>query len=288
MSKGFFNLYYTRRKEGLSLSIKFGCHGSTWELDYDKETNYLDQLIEAVKKAGFEGIDVQVAMLGKYQQAPERLKEKLDQEGIKLAALTLPFTWENATESEAERERADYYISYLKNFPGAILNLPSRNGPNRENLLKRQMDIICCANAVGKRAAEQGVQASFHPASPETSYFRIKSDYDVLFENLDMKYIGYTPDAGHIAMGGMDPVEIVRDNIDIIPHVHFKDCSNNFEWKKMGNGDIDFPGIVQVLKDNSYNGWIMVEEETEEAAVNPDGVIMDINKYVVNNLKSNL
>src|SRR5699024_2351128 len=159
-------------------------HGSTWELDYDKETDYLDELIEAVRHAGFEGIDVQVAMLGKYQEAPELLKEKLQEQGIELAALTLPFTWENATESEAEKERADYYISYLKNFPGAILNLPSRNGPNRENLLKRQMDIISCANAVGKRAAEQGVQASFHPASPETSYFRIKSDYDVLFENL--------------------------------------------------------------------------------------------------------
>lgn len=268
------------------MSIKFGCHGSTWELDYDKETDNLDQLIEDVKQAGFEGIDVQVAMLGKYQEDPKLLKKKLDQKGIKLAALTLPFTWENDEETQAEKERADYYISYLTNFPGAILNLPSRNGPNRENLKTRQMNIIRCANEVGKRAAEQGVQASFHPASPVTSYFRIQSDYNLLFNNLDTRYIGYTPDAGHIAMGGMDPVEIVRENIDIIPHVHFKDCSNDFKWKKMGTGDIDFPSIVRVLKEHGYEGWIMVEEETEEAAKQPGVVVKNINNYVEKNLKS--
>lgn len=85
--------------------------------------------------------------------------------------------------------------------------------------------------------------------------------------------------------GGMNPVEIVRDNLSIIKHVHFKDCSKYFEWKSMGNGDIDFPTIVQDLKDYGYKGWIMVEEETEETAVNPDKVIFDINDYVASNLK---
>ncbi|SFJ52360.1 inosose dehydratase [Halobacillus dabanensis] len=267
------------------MEIKFGCHGSTWELDYDKEIDYLDDIMDTVSKAGFKGIDVQVAMLGKYKHDPQKLKAELDKRGIELAALTVPFTWSNNNETEEERAHADYYINYLKYFSGAVMNVPSRVGPNRENLLKRQQQIISCANALGKRAFENGVVASFHPASPETSYFRTKEDYDVLFNSLDTRYIGYTPDAGHIMAGGMDPVKIVRDNLPIIKHVHFKDCSKTSEWKKMGTGDIDFPAIVEHLREYDYKGWIMVEEETEETAVDPNKVIYDINDYVENRLK---
>lgn len=260
--------------------IQLGCHGSTWELDYDKETDYLDRIIDTVRRTGFKGIDVQVALLGRYNNDPERLKDKLESSGVRLAALTVPFTWETAVESEEEKARADYYIAYVKHFPGALLNVPARNGPDRERLLERQTQIISCANALGERAYNEGVVASFHPASPATSYFRTAHDYGILFDNLDTRYIGYTPDAGHITAGGMDAFEVIRRRLPIIKHVHFKDCSSALEWKKMGQGDIDFPGIIRHLKDNGYNGWIMVEEETAEAAVDPDGVIADIGKHV--------
>ncbi|WEG13318.1 sugar phosphate isomerase/epimerase [Pullulanibacillus sp. KACC 23026] len=267
------------------MTIKFGCHTSTWVLDYDKEVDNLDHIIDVVSDSGFQGVDVQYALLGKYKNDPKKLKEKLDRKGIELAALTVPFTWLNDKESDEERARADFYIDYVKHFPNAKLNVPSRVGPNRDHLLKRQRDIIRCANALGKRAYENGVVASFHPASPATSYFRTESDYQVLFEELDTKYIGYTPDAGHIKAGGMNPVDIVRENLPIIKHVHFKDCSNNLTWAKMGEGDIDFPAIVTSLVDYGYDSWIMVEEETPETAVDPDHVIYNVHDYVVKHLK---
>ncbi|MCF6410741.1 sugar phosphate isomerase/epimerase family protein [Pseudalkalibacillus salsuginis] len=266
------------------MQIKFGCHGSTWELDYDKECDYLDRIMNTVKIAGFKGIDVQVALLGRYKNQPERLKEELAKRKIELAALTVPFTWEGENESAEEKEHADYYINFLKHFSGAVMNVPSRVGPNRDHLLKRQKEIINCVNSLGKRAFENGVVASFHPASPKTSYFRIKEDYDVLFEEIDRRYVGYTPDAGHIMAGGMNPVEIIRDNLSIIKHVHFKDCSVTFKWRKMGTGDIDFPTIVETLQNYNYKGWIMVEEETDEAAQEPDKVIHDVGEYVQSHL----
>ncbi|MCM3763864.1 sugar phosphate isomerase/epimerase [Neobacillus niacini] len=262
------------------MSIRFGCHGSTWELDYDKETDYLDHIISVVKNSGFKGIDVQVSLLGKFKSAPEQLKEKLDEHGLELAALTLPFSWLGSEESEQERELADYYLSYLLHFPNALLNVAPRVGPNRVNLLTRQREIIQCANSLANRAYDQGIVCSFHPSSPPTSYFRVEEDYTLLFEELDTRYIGYTPDAGHIAFGGMDPVEIVKRYLPIIKHVHFKDASFKPEWKTMGQGEIDFPAIVASLTDYGYNGWIMVEEETKESSANPDNAIMNIGDYV--------
>lgn len=261
------------------MTIKFGCHTSTWVLDYDKEIDVIDHIIDVVSKSGFKGLDIQVPLLGKYKDQPQQFKEKLASKGVELAAITVPFTWAGDEESQEEKERADSYINFLKNFPHAVMNLPSRVGPNREQLLSRQKQIIRSANAVGKRAFENGITASFHPASPETSYFRTFDDYQVLFELLDTRYIGYTPDCGHIKAGGMNPFDIVKDNFSIIRHVHFKDCSNDFEWMKMGTGAIDYPSIVQFLYNNGYNGWIMVEEETEETKTNPDGCVYNIYKY---------
>ncbi|NEY20012.1 TIM barrel protein [Bacillus ginsengihumi] len=266
------------------MTISFGCQGSTWVLDYDVEADMLDKIMDDIKNGGFTGLDMQVALLGKYQNEPEHLKEELDKRDLQLAALTLPFSFDGGKESPSERERADYYINYLKHFPGAILNVPSRVGPNRDHLLQRQKEIIKGANELGKRAYENGITTSFHPISYKTSYFRFADDYKILLEGLDPKYMGYTPDVGHITFGGMDAVEIFKEYLPLIKHVHFKDVSTNCEWKKMGEGDIDFAGCVQVLKDGDYNGWIMVEEETPEAQLNTTEVIAEIGKYVRKNL----
>lgn len=105
-----------------------------------------------------------------------------------------------------------------------------------------------------------------------------------MFKNLDIRYLGYTPDAGHITAGGMNAVDVISNNLSIVKHVHFKDCSNDLKWRKMGEGDIDFPKIVCDLVNYGYNGWIMVEEETPETVIDPDTAIFNIYKYVKENL----
>lgn len=267
------------------MSMEFGCQGSTWVLDYDVEADILDKIMEDVQRGGFTGLDMQVSLLGRYREQPERLKEELDRRNLKLAALTLPHAFEGGTSSTEERKLQDYYFNYLKHFPGAIMNVPSRVGLNRDNLLQRQKEIIKGANELGKRAYENGIVTSLHPISYKTSYWRFKEDYEVLFDGLNPKYMGYTPDSGHIAFGGMDVVEVFKQSIHLIKHVHFKDASNTQQWKKMGEGDIDFVKCMQVLKDNDYKGWVVVEEETPEAQSDTSNVIVDIGKYVDENLR---
>lgn len=260
--------------------MEYGCQGSTWVLDYDIEADIMDKIMDDVKQGGFTGLDMQVSLLGRYKNDPNRFKEELDKRGLKLAALTLPHAFEGGKSSDKERELQDYYFNYIKHFPGAILNIPSRVGPNRDNLFKRQKEIIKGANELGKRAYENGIVTSLHPISYETSYWRFKEDYDVLFDGLDPMYMGYTPDVGHIVFGGMDPVEIIKEAFPLIKHVHFKDASWKREWKKMGEGDIDIPQCVQVLKDNGYDGWLIVEEETPEAQYQTTKTIAEIGRYV--------
>jgi inosose dehydratase len=52
----------------------------------------------------------------------------------------------------------------------------------------------------------------------------------------------------------------------------------------MGAGIIDFPGIVRMLKDTGYSGWIMIEEESPDAEVDPDTAATKNGEYLQRSL----
>lgn len=262
----------------------FGCQGSTWVLDYDVEADIMDQIMDDVKSGGFTGLDMQVSLLGGYKNNPEQFKEELDKRGLKLAALTIPHAFEGGQSSDSEKELENHYFEFLKHFPGAIMNVPSRVGKNRDNLYLRQKEIIKGANELGKRALEEhGIITSLHPISYVTSYWRFKEDYEVLFDGLDPKYMGYTPDAGHIEFGGMEAANIIEKALPLVKHVHYKDATKNNEWMKMGEGDIDFRKCTRVLKEGGYNGWIILEEESGETQ-ETSKVIKELGEYTKENI----
>lgn len=262
------------------MGIKFGCHGYTWQLSYETQSDNLSHIMDVISEGGFKGLDTQVVMLGRFHDHPTLLKEELDKRKLELAALTLSLHWLNEEETDTERRTADYFVDYLKHFPNALLNVVQMPGNNRDHLQTRQRNVLNCVNSLARRAADQGIVTAFHPNSPPGSVFRNIEDYKVMFEGLDMNVIGYTPDAGHIACGGMDVVEIFETYSSLIKHIHFKDASMDHVWKAMGEGVIDFPRIVQNLRNTNYNGWIMVEEESEKAVVDPDGAMMENSRYV--------
>lgn len=262
------------------MGMKFGCHGYTWQLSYDMQSDRLPQIMDVIAEGCFGGLDTQVAMLGRFSNHPELLKEELQRRGLELAALTLSLPWLFLKETDEEREAADHFINYLGHFPNALLNVVQMPGTNRDQLKVRQHNVLNCVNEIGRRAADKGIVTALHPNSPPGSLFRTEEDYKVMFDGLDTEVIGYTPDAGHIACGGMDVAEIFERYRPFIKHVHFKDASADHIWEAMGEGTIDFRRIVSHLRDTGYKGWIMVEEESAKAVVDPDGAMRANSLYV--------
>ena len=260
--------------------ISFGCQFYTWQMSGKKYVGKLPQILKVVNSAGFAGIEPETLMLGAYYQDPQALKDILVQHGLKLGAITLVLDWTGPVETKQERQEAELIFKYTKFFPGTHLVLCQMPGKDRTNLRQRQANAIACVNAVAARAFDQGIICSFHPNSPPGSVFRTSHDYRVLLDSLDSRIVGFAPDTGHIAKGGMDVIEVFQDYMAFIKHVHFKDITASGEWTAMGAGVIDFPQIVTMLKAADYEGWIMVEEELPEAEVNPDSATNKNGKYL--------
>lgn len=267
-----------------SLPFKFGSEVYTWFMSGNGQTHQgrLGHMIEIISKAGFSGIQPIFTWMGDLVD-PDLLEGKLKEQGIELAALALALDWNNPEETEREREVADHAIRVLERFPGAVLNtvqIPS----GRHDIVQRQQNLIHIVNAVSKRAADKGVPCSYHPNSPHSSIIRTEEDYKIVLESLDSAVTGWTPDVGHIINGGMDPLTKMKEYQSLINHVHFKDWNGNPEFTLMGKGKVDLLGITQWLKDINYSGWIICEDEGEEALEDPDFVTLHDGKWIQEDL----
>lgn len=240
----------------------------------------VDHMMSVAAAAGFAGIEPEVVMLGVPWDG-DSLRAALDRHGLILAALTLVCDWREEVELSHEREMADAAITAVAAIPGAVLNLVQYPGTDRADLGQRQRNAFRCMRDVARRAADQGVLSTFHPNSPPGSAFRTAADYDFLLNELD-PLIGFTPDAGHIAAGGMDPVAIIRRMGSRVKHVHIKDIAADGTWAATGEGVLDIIGVVDALHAIGYEGWIAFEDESDFAARDPDAAVMTAGRYIDN------
>ena len=102
-------------------------------------------------------------------------------------------------------------------------------------------------------------------------------------------------DTGHLLIGGTDPLELARAVPDRVAHAHLKDVDAglaarvqsgeltyteavaNGMYTPLGTGGVDIAGIVTVLRDNGFDGWFVLEQDTILAAEpTDDGPVRDV------------
>ncbi|CAN5450148.1 sugar phosphate isomerase/epimerase [soil metagenome] len=253
--------------------IKLGCETYTWQMPGEQYKGRLEHIMDITARAGFQGIEPETSFL-RHLSDPALMQEALHKYGLELAVLVLVEDWLNPVETESERAHADQWINFLQHFPDTLLMLVQMPGKDRENLQERQQNLLKCVNQISRRAVNKGIECTYHPNSPAGSVFRTEEDYKILLNGLDASVIRYTPDIGHIAKAGMDPAAIIRQYRELVNCVHYKDMYQDGRWAQMGIGIIDFKNITEELKETGFEGWIILEDECDEAITDPDGVTL--------------
>lgn len=128
---------------------------------------------------------------------------------------------------------------------------------------------------------ETGLRSVFHPHS--AGWVEAPWEIDRLLAETDPEVVGIVFDTGHYSFGAGDTGPSVLEAMDRwqdrIWYIHFKDChpeiarqSRERGWNyvesikqgvfsELGQGGVDFPGVVAWLQDHGYDGWSVVEQD---------------------------
>jgi inosose dehydratase len=123
------------------------------------------------------------------------------------------------------------------------------------------------------------------------TFVETPQEIDRLLAETDPELVGLLLDTGHAVYGGADPVEVLRRHGSRVRYVHLKDVradelarvrTTDIEmgeaWKRgvfcpLGEGVVDFPRVVEALRDSAYDGWLIVEQDVvpgEDGHLDPE------------------
>ncbi len=264
--------------------IKIACETYTWQMPGESFKGKLDHIMGVISAAGFAGIEPETSFFGELSD-PLKMKDMLAKHNLELSVLCHVEDWRNPKETDKEKSNADKWMDFLSHFPDTIYLPVQMPGKDRSNLEERQKNLLSCVNALAERASARGIKCSYHPNSPMGSVFRTEEDYKILLNGLNNKFIGYCPDVGHIAKVNMDPLAIIKQYRELINLVHYKDMFADGRWAQTGEGMIPFNEITEYLISTGFEGWIIMEDEADQAVTDPDGVTRKDGEYVKAKIK---
>ncbi|MBP2339660.1 inosose dehydratase [Saccharothrix coeruleofusca] len=207
---------------------------------------------------------------------PAALGALLDEHGLALVGGFLAVTLHDRSTVDEAAEVAHR----LAAAGGEVLVLAAATGldgyDERPELTGAQWrELVDNAARVRDRAARHGLRAVLHPhvgthveRADEVERFLADSDLPLCL------------DTGHLLIGGADPVELAHRFPDRIGHVHLKDVRADLAaavragrtgyaeavrqrmYVPLGDGDVDVRGLVELLRDNGYSGWLVLEQDT--------------------------
>jgi inosose dehydratase len=257
--------------------LRIGCQTFTWEMLGPRFTGGPDDLLAAISAGGYSGLEITDAMIGRYAADPEGFARALDAHGLALVAFAMGsptgFTVPGPG-AEADLEAVRRWADFLARFPGALLSMGSATvvdtGP-RDEKFGVAAEIYNRAGEIGKAA---GVQVALHPSSHHDTLLFDRADYDAIFARLDPDLVGWVPDTGHILRGHADILDTLKAHQPRIRYLHLKDVDSAGTWAMLGEGACDVPAVIDlVAAAPQFNGWLVVEEESDTAADDPAAAV---------------
>lgn len=123
-------------------------------------------------------------------------------------------------------------------------------------------------------AARRGITTTLHP-----HVGTMVEGPEEIARVLDSSIASLCLDTGHLLIGGTDPLELCRHHARRINHVHVKDVRFDLVaaarageisysqavhegiYPPLGDGDVDFAGIVEALERAGFDGWYVIEQD---------------------------
>lgn len=256
------------------------------ELSARREPTDALTLLDEIARLGYEG-----TQLGVDFPEGAALRQALDARRLRLAEVyaAIPTTVDGpapgAKDSAMERLRL------LEAGGGDVLCLAVDGSPDRERWAGRADSpetpvltdagwdaLVDLLHAIADAAATGGHAAVFHPHA--ATFVETPGEIDRLMASSDPARLGLCLDVGHHLVGGGDPVAATSAFGDRVRHMHLKDVDpavlgriraseyaglgeavRDGLFTELGAGILDLDGVLRLLVEREYAGWLIVEQD---------------------------
>ena len=271
--------------------IKIGNAPCSWGVEFANDARNPDwrQVLKENAKAGFTGIEL--GPVGYMPEEPAILAEALsefDQEligGVIFRAFHDPDAWDDVLDGSIRTCKA--LAAHGATRLVIIDSISPRRAPTAgraaeaEQMGTAEWEVFRNRIAtIAKMGAEEyGLSVGIHAHA--AGFIDFEPELERLLDEVDDKILGICFDTGHHSYAGFDPVTFMKKHISRINYMHFKDINPKVKanvitnrtgfydacgegiFCNLGDGDVDFPAVRQLLLDTGFNGWCTAEQDCD-------------------------
>jgi inosose dehydratase len=245
-----------------------------------------ERVLSAIADAGYEGTELGPAG---YLGERDNLRDRLEEHGLALVGGYIPIRFSEPQHWEEDLAAMSGTLDLFEAAEGADTKAVLADGgsPERAQFPGRAAsDQSIGLDSAGWRRLSEGVaraadlarnrdvEPTFHH---HTATF-VEAPWEIE-RVLELTDVGLLLDTGHLALGGGDPTQALRDWGERINHVHVKDVRNDVlasviadgadmpeAWRRgvfceLGTGDVDLEGFFAELARSGYSDWLVVEQD---------------------------
>jgi len=272
------------------MNIRIGNAPCSWGVEFaqDARNPTWRSVLQQCAEAGYKGIEL--GPVGFMPEDPVELKDGLDEFDLELIGGVVFRPYHDANAWDDVLDGTQRTCKALQAHGAQHLVLIDSISPRRAPTAGRaaeaeQMDqaewnayrdrIVASA----KIGVDHGLTVGIHAHA--AGFMDFEPELERLLNETPDDLLHICFDTGHHSYAGFDPVAFMKKHIDRISYMHFKDIdpavkadvvANRTDFYKacgqgifcnLGQGDVDFPAVRQVLLDAGFKGWCTVEQDCD-------------------------
>ncbi|GAA0774474.1 myo-inositol catabolism protein [Roseibium denhamense] len=273
------------------MSIRIGNAPCSWGVEFpdDPRNPAWKTVLKECAGAGYKGIEL--GPVGFMPEDPSILSDALAEYELELIGGVVfrpfhdPGAWDNVLDGTHRTGKA--LVAHGAKHMVLIDSISPRRAPTAGRPDEaEQMDAAewtafrgRIAEAAKIGSEEYGLTVGMHAHA--AGFIDFEPELERLLDEVDEKHLKICFDTGHHSYAGFDPVAFMERHIARISYMHFKDIDPKVKadvvanrtgfydacgqgiFCNLGDGDVDFPKVRQILLDNGFEGWCTVEQDCD-------------------------
>lgn len=273
--------------------IQIGNAPCSWGVEFANDPRNPDwrRVLKENAEAGYTGIEL--GPVGFMPEDPNILSEALDEHGqtliggVVFRAFHDPDQWDDVMDGAVRTCKA--LAAHGADRLVLIDSISPRRAPTAGRAGEaEQMDAAewsafrdRIATVARMGTEDYGLTVGIHAHA--AGFIDFEPELERLLDEVDETILGICFDTGHHSYAGFDPVAFMQRHMSRINYMHFKDidpkvkadaiakrtgfydaCAQGI-FCNLGDGDVDFPAVRQLLLDSGFDGWCTVEQDCDPA-----------------------